>query len=274
MAERKTAAPMGGAKKGAGLLQALDAAALRRAMGDMAPGTAVETADTVDSTSLRLKEAARAGRIRPPYLLIAGRQTAGHGRLGRRFVSPEGGLYMSLLAPAPEDAGPEKITLLAAVAVCRAIEETAGLRPGIKWVNDLFLNGKKVCGILAEGTAAGAVIGIGINLLPPPGGFPPEAGPAGALGVAADRNLLAGRIAAGILRGLKDPDDPAILAAYRERMFLTGRRVRYRFEGKECAGLVLGVADDGGLIVSDEAGERVLRSGEVTLGSQLFSRLE
>ncbi|MCR4885929.1 MAG: biotin--[acetyl-CoA-carboxylase] ligase [Clostridiales bacterium] len=238
------------------------------------PETGVQILDTVDSTNLRLKEAARAGRVSPPFLLAAERQTAGRGRLGRRFVSPAGGLYMSLLLPWRPGENPGALTLLSAVAVCRAIEEETGLHPRIKWVNDIFVGSRKVCGILAEAGEGWAVAGIGVNLLSPPGGFPPEAGAAGALDVPADKNRLAARIAALILNGSAQPDPEGVLAAYRERMFLTGKTVRYTEKGAEKTALVLGVSDDGGLLVREDGGEKVLRSGEVTVGSQSVSRME
>ena len=105
--------------------------------------------DSVDSTNNVAKD------LRPsdkPVLIIANKQTAGRGRLGRTFASPSGtGLYMSVsLKP---DFGLDKslyVTMAAAVAVCRAVETVAGIRPKIKWVNDVFHNGKKVCGILTE----------------------------------------------------------------------------------------------------------------------------
>lgn len=255
-------------------MDTLDAPALRACLGPGGAMVGVQVEDTVDSTNLRLKEWARERRIRAPYLLAANRQTAGRGRLGRRFVSPAGGLYMSLLSPLPQGAEPGSVTLLAAVAVCRALEEETPLRPQIKWVNDIFVKGKKVCGILAETAEAGVVIGIGINLLTPGGGFPSEAGAAGALDVPVDKNRLAGRIAALILDGLKSPDDPRVLADYRERMFLTGQWVRYRKDGREKSALVTGVAADGGLMVRGSEGDEILRSGEVSLGSQFFSGLE
>ena len=126
--------------------------AIRRALGSKWERIPVRLLSETDSTNLRLKEWFREGQIAPPYLLTADSQTAGRGRLGRRFVSPPGtGLYMSLLASPPSGTDCGLITILAAVAVCRAIEEMTDLRPRIKWVIDLFVRGKKVCGILAEG---------------------------------------------------------------------------------------------------------------------------
>ena len=228
-----------------------------------------------DSTNLRLKEWAREGKITPPYFLLADCQTAGRGRLGRAFVSPPGtGLYMSLLIDPPRETKSGSVTILAAVAVCRAIEELTGLKPKIKWVNDLFLRGKKVCGILAEKINEGVIVGIGINVESPPGGFPPEAGIAGALEKQVDHGLLGGWAARYILEGMENPDDPAILHDYRVRMPLIGKTVRYTQQGIEKNALVTGVSDDGGLLVETEGRETILHSGEVTLGSQSFLGLE
>ena len=122
--------------------------------------------DSADSTNLKVKEMAQRGAAEG-VTLIVDRQTAGRGRLGRQFHSPEGGLYLStLLRPAYA----EGITCRAAVAAARAIESLCDLRVDIKWVNDLYVNGRKVAGILAEGIldADGAltavVLGIGINV--------------------------------------------------------------------------------------------------------------
>ncbi len=248
--------------------------AIRRALGGRWENIFIQTLPETDSTNLRLKEWYRAGQVFPPCLLTTDSQTAGRGRLGRSFLSPPGtGLYMSLLAaPSPGmDCG--SITILAAVAVCRAIEETTGIKPWIKWVNDLFVRGKKVCGILAEGLGGPVIIGVGVNLRTPPGGFPPEAGPAGALDAEVEAPVLAGRIARHILDGLEQPGDPAILDAYRQRMPLTGRTVRYTQNGQEKTARVVGVAPDGGLMIEDDTGSHTLRTGEVSLGSGAFEGL-
>lgn len=255
-------------------VDAFSAKALRRHLGDAWKDLGVEALPQVDSTNLRLKEAVRRGSIRPPWFLAADSQTAGRGRLGRGFVSPEGGLYMSLLLPWQPGRDPAAITLLSAVSVCLAIEEETALRPWIKWVNDVFVDQRKVCGILAEAGENWVITGIGVNLRTPSGGFPPEAGAAGALDVPADKNRLAARIANLILSGTARPDPEGVLAQYRERMFLTGKMIRYTQAGAEKTALVLGVANDGGLLIRDEGGDRVLHTGEVTLGSHSFSRTE
>lgn len=125
------------------------------------------------STNTQLKKMALEGAD-VGTALVAQRQSGGRGRLGRSFSSGEGGLYASIILPycQGDDAG--LLTTYAAVAVAHAIERVAPVKVGIKWVNDLYVNGKKVCGILAEAVAREggmcAILGIGVNLtnkLPP-----------------------------------------------------------------------------------------------------------
>ena len=128
--------------------------------------------ETVDSTNDEAKKIA-ARQKAEGCVILAECQTRGKGRQGRSFYSPRGtGIYMSLiLDPSREQSRPALITTAAAVAVSEAIEEVTGKRTGIKWVNDVFADGKKVCGILTEGAFDGqserlkyAVLGIGINV--------------------------------------------------------------------------------------------------------------
>ena len=230
---------------------------------------------SVDSTNVFLKERVRSGDLSAPCLVLADYQTAGRGRLGRAFVSPPGtGLYMSLLLRPEIGAEIQKMTVLAAVAVCLALEEITPLRPKIKWVNDLFVKGRKVCGILAEYVENQVIIGIGVNLQTPPGGFPPEAGIAGALDIPLSREELAGKIARNLLAGMKNLSDSELMDAYRARMPLIGREITYLQSGQEKNARVTGVANDGGLIVITDGKEEILRSGEISLGSYSFSGLE
>ena len=114
-------------------------------------------------------------------MVLTSQQTAGRGRLGRRFESPAGkGIYLSLvLRPGLPMTEAQAVTVSAAVAVCRAVKRLCGLDLGIKWVNDLYYNGKKVCGILTEagadiesGQLEWLVVGIGLNLTTTPADWP------------------------------------------------------------------------------------------------------
>lgn len=150
-----------------------------------------EILDSVTSTNALVRERAAAGA--PEGLVIlANSQASGRGRLGRAFYSPpDTGLYLSLLLH-PQETTPvqaARITTMAALAACQAIETVTGKQPQIKWVNDIFIDGKKVCGILTEGSfnletgrLDDVVLGIGFNVYPPAGGFPAEiAGIAGSV---------------------------------------------------------------------------------------------
>ncbi|HIW36411.1 MAG TPA: biotin--[acetyl-CoA-carboxylase] ligase [Candidatus Treponema faecavium] len=262
----------------------------------------------IDSTNTAAKTAAAAGgalRGADGRLTAAGErlhknvfcaetQTAGKGRQGRSFYSPAGrGLYMSLLyAPAGGVKKPAVITAGAAVAVCRAASALYGRECLIKWVNDVFYNGKKVCGILTEGMInmetmliESAVIGIGVNILDPIGGFPADtAGRAGSLlGSAAETALNRSRFAAAVigelLRILEAPGAlEAAFGEYRRRSLLTGRTVTiYPLAGEfaqadraSFEALVLGVTDGAELIVERADGVRMtLDSGEASLHGSL-----
>lgn len=130
----------------------------------------VELAET-DSTNRVAKELARSGAPEGT-LVVAERQSAGKGRLGRSFFSPEGGIYMSMvLRPQIPAEDALLVTTCAAVATARAIERISGCTTGIKWVNDIFVKGRKVCGILAEAGLSPVsecpdyvILGIGINV--------------------------------------------------------------------------------------------------------------
>ena len=147
-----------------------------------ATGLRIQVVDRVDSTNSAMKRMAAEGA---PHgsVLIANEQSAGRGRMGRSFYSPPGtGIYMSLLLRPHTDA--QRATLVtasAAVAVAEAIEQLAGEPVQIKWVNDIFLDDKKISGILTEaafglesGVPEYVVVGVGINACAPEGGFPPE----------------------------------------------------------------------------------------------------
>ena len=142
----------------------------------------IEIFKTVTSTNSLMKEKAESG-AKEWTVIVADEQTLGRGRMGRSFYSPPNtGIYMSvLLRPALPANQSIYITTCAAVAVAKAIEINTGVEAKIKWVNDIFIENKKVCGILTEGTTdiengelKYVVLGIGINVFPPEELFPTE----------------------------------------------------------------------------------------------------
>ncbi len=221
--------------------------------------------DIIDSTSTYAKE--NAASLPLPSLITARGQTDGRGRTGKKFYSPEGtGLYMTLLTEAPS--GFDLITPAAAVCVCEALEELLSVKLDIKWVNDIFLNGRKVCGILTEkficeGRAL-ISIGIGINLTTQ--AFPPDIPQAGSLGAQIDPQALAESISARILETLEKTDIEKILASYRERMFILGREISFRINGKEMTGVASDINESGNLEVKTDGGTITLSSGEISIG--------
>ncbi len=241
----------------------------------------IHVEDSVTSTNTLLKELAQQG-CDEGYVLIARRQTAGKGRLGRSFYSPpDSGLYLSLLLrPKLNVQDALFITTSAAVAVAKAIETCCGheRRAQIKWVNDIYLDGKKVCGILTEaaidfesGGLEYAVLGIGVNITPPPGDFPDElAGIATSVFKDGTSGNVRNKLAAEILRELSalPPDftSEEILDEYRRRSNLIGKDVFALFKNRTLPCHVLGIDDKARLAVRFEDGsEQALSSGEVSI---------
>lgn len=239
-----------------------------------------EVYKSISSTNTVLK--ARAAEGAPAGLvLIAGEQTAGRGRMGRSFYSPaDSGLYMSLLLR-PRIAAREatRITACAAVAVAETVEELSGRSTQIKWVNDVLLDGKKICGILTEasfdcesGALAYVIVGIGINTAVPAGDYPEELRQiAGAAFEGAAIPELRARLAAGVLDRLTDyaadPDSPACFDAYRARSLVLGKPVNLLIPGREPEpAQVLRLNRDYSLLVRmTDGSERCVSSGEVSV---------
>ena len=209
-------------------------------------------------------------------VIMADSQTAGRGRHGRSFFSPPGcGIYMSvILRPAQMQLDNlALVTPMAAVAVCEAIEATTAKAPGIKWVNDVLLDGKKICGILTE-TVPGApgeishiVVGIGVNFAMPPGGFPEDiAHIAGALFEVPD--ISRNQLAAEIINRLLSHENTAhrIAAAYKKRLLVLRKRVLVTSPGVTYEATALDIDSNGGLIVQKDNGEILtLATGEISI---------
>ncbi len=197
-----------------------------------------------------------------PLVIIADRQTAGKGRLGRRFESPAGvGQYMSFVFHPDFDLTKSLfVTMAAAVGTCRAIEKVTGKHAEIKWVNDLYLNGKKVCGILTEastdletGTIGRLITGIGVNCYP--GSFPPEvqdiAGPLTDDPSEFSREILAAAMINEILPLITKPDTADFLDEYRDRCFILGHEIKIHptYNDLGIRARAISISDNGGLVV-------------------------
>lgn len=238
--------------------------------------------DSVTSTNDLLRDAAANGA--PEFTVFAAKQqTAGKGRQGRQFYSPpQTGLYLSILFRPqirPEDT--LALTPMAAVAAADAVEQCTGQNVQIKWVNDLLLGGKKTCGILAESQFSDAdtldyvIVGIGINLLEPPQGFPPEikdiAGavyPPDADAETAFRDCAAALISA-LMREYRGLTEKRYLAGYRSRLCMLGQTVTVCENGTERPAQALAVDDDLRLLVRYPDGTEQWRAtGEIRIRIQ------
>lgn len=236
--------------------------------------TAVEVYDTIGSTNTRAIELARAGTP-GVALVLADSQSGGRGRVSRPFYSPPGtGIYLTLLTrPRVAPDLLPRLTPLAAVATAEAIEEVAGVRVGVKWVNDLWLGEKKITGILTEGAfrADGApdyaVIGIGVNVGHMT--FPPEFASvatsiASETGTAPDRDRLTLAMIDRLLTRLAAFPGGDFLDAYRARSVLDGRDVTVSRGTETFDARVLGIDPDGCLRLRlPDGAELALPSGEI-----------
>ena len=235
--------------------------------------------DEVDSTNNAAKELASKGA---PHgtAVAADMQTMGRGRLGRSFVSPSGtGIYMSIVVR-PDFAVEltPMMTTAAAVAVAEAVEMLSGHDTKIKWVNDVYLNGKKICGILTEAslgletrTLDYAVIGIGVNVRSVRGQFDTELSHIATsiedeTGVVVDRNRLCAEIMNRLEQHLASIPERGFIEEYRRREFLTGNEITANIGKDTLTGKALGVDDNLNLIVEFPDGSvRHLGSGEANL---------
>ncbi len=221
--------------------------------------------DSVDSTSSYARR--NASLLETPCIITASHQTSGRGRQGKSFFSPKDtGLYMTLLLQ--EEPNASLITPAAAVAVCKAIESLTDIKPSIKWVNDIFVDEKKVCGILSECFRENGKtyisVGIGINLTTTD--FPPELFQAASLGVECPKENLSLLIADGISEYIANPDDEYILNEYRKRLFIIGRKITYEKSGNSFEATVCDINENCNLIVqTDNGNSDILSSGEISI---------
>ena len=249
---------------------ALTAEGVRAALPENRRALDIEALSETNSTNNEAKRLIAEGRDES-VLVVSDRQTAGKGRLGRSFFSPKGSLYMSLAFRVDTDiADAVKLTTAAAVAVALAVEELTPLRPQIKWVNDVYLDGKKICGILTEGVTdiesgrvTHMIIGIGLNCGTED--FPPELRD---IAANIDRGGVSRcRFAAAIASHLLDFVEGApFLELYRERCFVLGREINCIQNGVVTPATAVAVDDSGALVVRLADGSlRALSTGEISI---------
>lgn len=241
----------------------------------------VLTFDTIDSTNLYLKKLAEDG-ANEKTIVVANHQTNGKGRLGRSFYSPaDSGIYFSiLLKPNIELKNAVNVTTCAGVAMCLTLEKMFGIKPKIKWVNDIFVNDKKVCGILTEAAVDSdtnkpkyVVLGVGCNLFVPKDDFPTEISDiAGSVvqskeNSIADRNAVIAHFLNVFFELCASLGSSEIYEMYKERMFLLGQKVKV-MSSEQFEAEIIDINPDFSLKLKLENGEIFnLNTGEVSVRS-------
>ena len=234
--------------------------------------------EEIDSTNNYLKKLAEDGE-KENTIVIAKHQSGGKGRMGRSFFSPKSGLYMSILLRPNFSA--EKslfITTATAVAVSDAIDSLSDKNSSIKWVNDVFIDSKKVCGILTEasidfetGGLSYAVVGLGVNLYHPADGFPEDikniAGTVFDSEISGDEKAkFAAEIINGFFNIYNNFENSDFMKRYKRKSFILGKKINVIKGDKKTPATAIDIDDEARLLVEYETGEREsLFSGEVSI---------
>lgn len=232
--------------------------------------------ETTDSTNTQAK--LYCGQFKDedfssPVLFIANHQNGGKGRLGRSFYSPaDTGLYMSLLIKADEiENDIVCVTTATAVAVCDAIKQLCSITPQIKWVNDIYINEKKVCGILCEAVTNPdtmkieyIIIGIGVNVSTD--FFPKEIKDiATSLPGKANKNKLCAHITDNVIKELSTISDRAFIEKYKSLSLVLNKEITYIENEQTKEATAIDIDRNGGLVIDTANGTKTLSTGEITV---------
>ncbi len=228
--------------------------------------------ETIDSTNDEAKRLFYGGDSNK-YLLVASNQTKGRGRNGHSFYSPsDAGIYFSFLIPTTKEIKDiVYMTTSAAVAVAMALRDVLLVDAGIKWINDIYISGKKACGILCEVAdkgegVHGLIIGIGINM--GQADFPEEikdiAISVGDIDKEKKAELLHA-ISDNISKYLDAGNKPKMMEDYRKLSLVIGKEIAYIINGERYTGIAVAIDDEGGLIVDNNGEKTVLNSGEISV---------
>lgn len=256
----------------------LSAAAIQSNFKEEKTKFLIQIYEELPSTNQKLKELADKG-AKEGTVVLAECQKEGKGQKGRAFYSPpKTGLYMSiLLRPCMEQSKAMLFTAAAAAAAALSIEEVVGVKTQIKWVNDILIEGKKVCGILTEGSMSMEsgemdclVVGVGINVYKPKEEFPWELkDTASAICKEAGqnvRNILAAKVLERFWRYYQDLDEKKFYEDYKERLVVLGKEILICKKDGQMRAKAVNLDDTCGLVVEREDGiKETLRGGEVRI---------
>lgn len=227
--------------------------------------------ETIDSTNTQAKRLINDGE-NGVILVVGGEQTAGRGRQGKSFYSPaKTGVYLSLVIhPMTRLQDAVTATTAAAVAVCKAVENLTDKKPGIKWVNDVYLDGKKICGILTEAvtdfetqTVTSVIVGIGINVSTE--SFPDDVENASCLNVNVSRARLIAAVA-NELNLIVNSSYEDFIDYYRSRSIIIGEDIDVIINGRHTPARAVGIDSNGGLEIQQSDGTlTTLHSGEISI---------
>lgn len=259
---------------------ALSSAGIALELTTQSIGQSLDIFSEIDSTNNYLKQ--HASELHHGHTVVADCQTAGRGRRGRSFHSPSGsGVYLSILLH--PDLPLEQINLItvgAAVAISHAIEQTASFTPSIKWVNDVLMHGRKLCGILTEasveaetGALGYAIVGIGINVRTPADGLPEDIrGIAGSLEDFAPHPVRRNALVAAFLNQMErcyqliaDGNTAQLMEEYRSYMHFLGQEIRVIANGVSEPARALSINDRGHLIVEKNGKTETVFAGEISI---------
>ncbi|MCX4363040.1 MAG: biotin--[acetyl-CoA-carboxylase] ligase [Clostridia bacterium] len=233
---------------------------------------------TSPSTNAEAMTRLMQGQLKHGALIVADEQTNGRGRMGKSFFSPKKGIYMSVcLCKNIENMQDVMvITPAAAVAVRRAIADLTGIDAKIKWVNDIYIGKKKVCGILTQadidfesGKAGTFIVGIGINFVEQ--NFPDDIKDRACALFEGQPTVTRSQLIANIYDNLitfsDDLKDREFMAEYRTHSLVMGKEVCYAINCEEKKGRVTDIDDDGGLVIQEGDTIRKLTCGEISIRS-------
>lgn len=240
----------------------------------------IQYLESVDSTNTFAKKALM-DNIDYPEIIIANTQNEGRGRMGRYFYSPENtGIYCSfILNPFIKIENSILVTVAASVAVSKAIEKVTKKDTQIKWINDIYIDDRKVCGILTEavtdfetGMIGKIILGIGINFSTPSSPFPKEINETAASIFTEDtsgitRNQLIAQLIIEIDECINHIENQEIMEYYRKKSIVLGKRLEISYFGKEepIYGRAVDIDSNGFLIIETKNGLLTLNSGEVSI---------
>ncbi len=257
---------------------------IRKGLRDELKDIDIVIYDEIDSTNTEAKRRLYSSDVKDFTVIVADMQRGGRGRTGKSFTSPKGsGVYFSIILH-PKDSYDfscfDLTTVKAAVAVAEGIKEATGKEAEIKWVNDLFINGRKICGILSELDAdfesrsvKSVIVGIGINVNEPKDdSFKDLKDIAGYIGTDVIRNEILSSILNAFYENNYEKKDKEIIDYYKKHSLVIGKDLTFELNGKKYTAKGVDINDKGNLIVDTGEKRITLSSGEVSIKGDFYKK--